>query len=231
MTGEPRGFGFVEFFTPEDAARALQALQGSRLEGQEEPLALSAARDLPEVGPAGAAAGSNGPPGAGPDLEEALAYVGWEPKAYGDLDEAAQPQAAQQQAQAAGGQPQPQPQQAAQVQAQQAAAMEAAAAAPPGFHYDPASGYLKDPISGYFFDANTRERPLVAAFQACSPALVWEEAFLSKMLLTNGGKPRQRTRLQGSEARRPVPFCRALLPPAAAGVGELRPHHRPLHAL
>ena len=113
-------------------------------------------------GPGAGAAGAGA--GTAPDLEAALEYVGWEPKAYGEGDE--DPLAAYAAAEASA-EASAQPQQAAQqAQQQAAAAAEAEGAGPPGFIFDPTTGYLKDPVSGYFFDANSREGWAAAAAAA-----------------------------------------------------------------
>jgi RNA recognition motif-containing protein len=60
MTGESRGFGFIELDEGEDLARAIQGLNGQTLEGRR--LTVNEARPLR----AGLSRGSGGGPGRGP---------------------------------------------------------------------------------------------------------------------------------------------------------------------
>lgn len=51
LTGRPRGFAFVEFIQPEDAAKAIEKLNGHELAGR--PLRVNEATERPAGGGAG----------------------------------------------------------------------------------------------------------------------------------------------------------------------------------
>lgn len=57
MTGRPRGFGFVTMSTPEEAQKAIDALNGAQLGGR--PLTVNIARPREERPPGGG--GGRGP--------------------------------------------------------------------------------------------------------------------------------------------------------------------------
>ena len=67
MSGRPRGFGFVTMSTPEEAQRAIDALNGSNLDGR--PVTVNIARPRedrpPRSGGGGGGAGSRGGYGRG----------------------------------------------------------------------------------------------------------------------------------------------------------------------
>ncbi len=65
MTGRPRGFAFVRMGTPEDAAAAIQELNGADLDGR--PLRVNEADDRPPQsrGPGGGGGGGYGGGGGG----------------------------------------------------------------------------------------------------------------------------------------------------------------------
>ena len=59
MTGRPRGFGFVTMSTPEEAQKAIEALNGKELDGR--ALTVNVARPREERPPGGGGGGSRGP--------------------------------------------------------------------------------------------------------------------------------------------------------------------------
>ena len=61
MTGQPRGFAFVEFSTGEEAAAAITKFDGQELNGRQ--LRVNAAEDRPAGG--GGGGGGGGRPGGG----------------------------------------------------------------------------------------------------------------------------------------------------------------------
>ncbi len=62
MTGRPRGFGFVTMSSPEEAEKAIQALNGAQIDGR--ALTVNVARPR-EDRPAGGGGGSRGGYGGG----------------------------------------------------------------------------------------------------------------------------------------------------------------------
>ena len=62
MTGRPRGFGFVTMSSPEEAEKAIQALNGAQIDGR--ALTVNVARPREER-PGGAGGGSRGGYGGG----------------------------------------------------------------------------------------------------------------------------------------------------------------------
>jgi cold-inducible RNA-binding protein len=58
-TGRPRGFGFVTMSSPEEAEKAIQALNGSQLGGR--ALTVNIARPREDRPPGGGGGGSRGP--------------------------------------------------------------------------------------------------------------------------------------------------------------------------
>jgi len=63
MTGQPRGFGFVEMATPEDAQAAISALDGRELNGR--ALRINEAQQKPERSGGGGGGGRRGGFGGG----------------------------------------------------------------------------------------------------------------------------------------------------------------------
>ena len=59
MTGRPRGFGFVTMGSPEEAEKAIQAMNGAQLDGR--ALTVNVARPREERPPGGGGGGSRGP--------------------------------------------------------------------------------------------------------------------------------------------------------------------------
>ncbi len=65
FTGRPRGFGFVEMATKEEAAKAIEMLNGRLF--RDRNLVVDEARPQPQRGPGGGERGGRGPrPGGGP---------------------------------------------------------------------------------------------------------------------------------------------------------------------
>jgi RNA recognition motif-containing protein len=62
-TGRPRGFGFVTMSSPEEAQKAIDALNGSTLDGR--PLTVNIARPREERPPGGGGGGGRGFGGGG----------------------------------------------------------------------------------------------------------------------------------------------------------------------
>jgi cold-inducible RNA-binding protein len=63
MTGRPRGFGFVTMSTPEEAEKAIEALNGAQLDGR--PLTVNIARPREERSGGGGGGGGGGRRGGG----------------------------------------------------------------------------------------------------------------------------------------------------------------------
>ncbi|MBC8002498.1 MAG: RNA-binding protein [Opitutaceae bacterium] len=63
MSGRPRGFGFVTMSTPEEAQKAIDALNGAQLDGR--ALTVNIARPREERPPGGGGGGSRGGGGGG----------------------------------------------------------------------------------------------------------------------------------------------------------------------
>jgi RNA recognition motif-containing protein len=63
MTGQSRGFGFVEFGNVADAQRAIEAMNGSVLDGR--PIVVNAAREREDRGGGGGGGGGFGGGGGG----------------------------------------------------------------------------------------------------------------------------------------------------------------------
>ena len=59
MTGRSRGFAFVTFSTPEEAQKAIEALNGAQLDGR--ALTVNVARPKEDRPPGGGGGGSRGP--------------------------------------------------------------------------------------------------------------------------------------------------------------------------
>ena len=59
MTGRPRGFGFVTMSTPEEAQKAIDALNGSQVGGR--AITVNIARPREERPPGGGGGGGRGP--------------------------------------------------------------------------------------------------------------------------------------------------------------------------
>src|SRR5476649_3037311 len=59
MSGRPRGFGFVTMSTPEEAQKAIEALNGAQLGGR--ALTVNVARPREDRPPGGGGGGSRGP--------------------------------------------------------------------------------------------------------------------------------------------------------------------------
>jgi RNA recognition motif-containing protein len=59
MTGRPRGFGFVTMSSPEEAQKAIDALNGQQLDGR--ALTVNVARPREDRPPGGGGGGSRGP--------------------------------------------------------------------------------------------------------------------------------------------------------------------------
>jgi len=59
MSGRPRGFGFVTMSSPEEAQKAIEALNGAQLDGR--ALTVNIARPKEERPPGGGGGGSRGP--------------------------------------------------------------------------------------------------------------------------------------------------------------------------
>jgi cold-inducible RNA-binding protein len=63
FTGRPRGFGFVEMSTKEEAAKAIEMLNGRLF--RDRNLVVDEARPQPQRGPGGPRSGSSGSRGGG----------------------------------------------------------------------------------------------------------------------------------------------------------------------
>jgi cold-inducible RNA-binding protein len=63
MTGQSRGFGFVEYGTVADAQRAIEAMNGSMLDGRS--IVVNAAREREDRGGGGGGGGRSGGGGGG----------------------------------------------------------------------------------------------------------------------------------------------------------------------
>jgi RNA recognition motif-containing protein len=63
MTGRPRGFGFVTMSTPEEAQKAIEALNGAQVDGR--ALTVNVARPREERAPGGGGGGRRGGGGYG----------------------------------------------------------------------------------------------------------------------------------------------------------------------
>jgi cold-inducible RNA-binding protein len=59
MSGRPRGFGFVTMSTPEEAQKAIEALNGAQLGGR--ALTVNVARPREDRPPGGGGGGGRGP--------------------------------------------------------------------------------------------------------------------------------------------------------------------------
>lgn len=59
VTGRPRGFGFVTMSTPEEAQKAIEAMNGKPLDGRD--LTVNIARPREERPPGGGGGGGRGP--------------------------------------------------------------------------------------------------------------------------------------------------------------------------
>mmetsp|Transcript_20435 Transcript_20435/g.56626 ORF Transcript_20435/g.56626 Transcript_20435/m.56626 type:complete len:347 (+) Transcript_20435:1009-2049(+) len=133
FTSLPRGFAFIHFHSIADATRALNALQGAAISGQEGPLRLCYARDrLPP--PTASGAGS----GASSVAADALAaatfasqYSSWVPKEYEEGKQAKHE-----------GQEQPSGYQYDEST---------------GYYYDATSGYYYDPNTGLFCNSTDQQ--------------------------------------------------------------------------
>jgi len=59
VSGRPRGFGFITMSTPEEAQKAIAAMNGAQLDGR--ALTVNIARPREERPPGGGGGGSRGP--------------------------------------------------------------------------------------------------------------------------------------------------------------------------